>query len=53
VKEWTATEAAPGVHEICGGAYSNIEAGRSCTFDFTTGGSTFEFPTTGFRCCRY
>jgi hypothetical protein len=53
VKEWTYTEVATGVHEIRGGSYNNVEAGRTCTFDFTTGGPTFAFPTTGFRCCRY
>jgi hypothetical protein len=54
VKEWTNTQAgSPSVHEIRGGAYNNIEAGRTCDFDFTVGDNSFAFPHTGFRCCYY
>ena len=53
VKEWTYTEAATDIHEIRGGSYNNVEPGRTCTFDFTTGDLNFAFPNTGFRCCRY
>ena len=55
VKEWTATEApgSPDVHQIRGGAYNNIEDGRTCDFDFTLGDDSFAFPNTGFRCCHY
>jgi hypothetical protein len=40
-------------HEIRGGSYNDVEAGRTCGFDFEIGPNTFRFPTTGFRCCRY
>jgi len=53
VKEWTATARGSGIYEIRGGAYTNIEAGRRCDFDFTVGASTFSFGDTGFRCCHY
>jgi len=53
VKEWTNTSPAAGVHEIRGGAYNNVEPGRTCTFDFTVGDNSFAFPNTGFRCCYY
>ncbi len=53
VKEWTSTEAAPGVFEVRGGAYNNLEAGRTCEFDFTVAARDFAFPNTGFRCCYY
>lgn len=53
VKEWTYTSPATGLHEQRGGSYNNLEAGRSCEFNFTVGGSSFRFPTTGFRCCYY
>ncbi|UJR78902.1 vWA domain-containing protein [Sandaracinus amylolyticus] len=53
VKEWTYTEVSSGVHQIRGGAYSNVEGGRTCQFDFSVGGATFSFPNTGFRCCMY
>jgi MYXO-CTERM domain-containing protein len=54
VKEWTSTERGSStVHEIRGGAYNNLEDGRSCTFDFTAGDSNYLFPNTGFRCCYY
>ncbi len=53
VKEWTSTEVVPGVHQIRGGSYNNIETGRTCQFDFTLGDEEFAFPNTGFRCCYY
>ncbi|MCS6798210.1 MAG: MopE-related protein [Myxococcota bacterium] len=53
VKEWTDTEVAPGVRQIRGGSYNNLEAGRTCDFSFTVGDDTFRFPNTGFRCCYY
>ncbi len=54
VKEWTNTSrGGAGVHEIRGGAYNNVEGGRTCEFDFTLGDGSFRFPNTGFRCCRY
>jgi hypothetical protein len=54
VKEWTNTEAgSASIHEIRGGAYNNLEAGRMCTFDFTVGDNVFAFPSVGFRCCYY
>jgi len=53
VKEWTDTEVVPGVYRIRGGSYNNLEAGRTCTFDFTVGDASFAFPNTGFRCCYY
>ncbi len=53
LKEWTNTAALPGVHEIRGGSYNNIEAGRTCQFDFTVSADDFAFPNTGFRCCNY
>jgi len=53
VKEWTNTSPTGGVHEIRGGAYNNVEPGRTCTFDFTVGDNAFAFPNTGFRCCFY
>ena len=53
VKEWTATAVAPGVYQQRGGAYTTIEAGRACDFDFTVAAQTFSFPNTGFRCCHY
>jgi len=42
-----------GYRDIRGGAYNDVEAGRSCSFDFEIGSTGFRFPTTGFRCCRY
>ncbi|MDH5493039.1 MAG: MopE-related protein, partial [Myxococcales bacterium] len=53
VKEWTATSAGPGVYQIRGGAYTNIEAGRACAFDFAVADQSFAYPNTGFRCCMY
>ncbi|MCB9617074.1 MAG: SUMF1/EgtB/PvdO family nonheme iron enzyme, partial [Sandaracinus sp.] len=53
VKEWTSTQVATGVYAIRGGAYNNLEAGRTCDFDFTVGSRDFAFPNTGFRCCFY
>jgi len=53
VKEWTNTSPTAGVHEIRGGAYNNVEQGRTCSFDFTVGDNSFLFPNTGFRCCYY
>lgn len=53
VKEWTYDERVPGLHDIRGGAYNNVEAGRTCQFDYTLGDETFSFPHTGFRCCYY
>src|SRR5262249_25622165 len=54
-KEWTNTEtsAGSGIHYIRGGSYNNVEAGRTCDFNFTVAGPTFAFPNTGFRCCNY
>jgi len=42
-----------GYRDIRGGAYNDVEAGRTCGFDFEVGSTSFRFPTTGFRCCRY
>lgn len=53
VKEWTNTSRGSDLHELRGGGYSNIEAGRTCDFDYTVGDSEFAFPNTGFRCCFY
>ena len=53
VKEWTSTQVATDVYAIRGGAYNNLEAGRTCEFDFTVGSRDFAFPNTGFRCCFY
>jgi len=54
VKEWTLTQrGSPAFHEIRGGSYNNVEAGRTCTFNFTIGDNNFSFPHTGFRCCYY
>jgi hypothetical protein len=55
VKEWTNTvpPAASGVHYIRGGSYNNLEAGRTCQFDFPVAADNFAFPNTGFRCCYY
>ncbi len=53
VKEWTATARGGGTYEIRGGAYNNIEGGRTCSFDFTVAAPSFAFPHTGFRCCFY
>ena len=36
-----------------GGSFNNLEAGRTCDFDFTVGGSQFSFNNAGFRCCMY
>jgi Sulfatase-modifying factor enzyme 1/Putative metal-binding motif len=52
-KEWTATAQGTGIHEIRGGAYTNIEAGRSCDFDFVVAADAFAHVNTGFRCCYY
>ncbi|MCG8553760.1 MAG: proprotein convertase P-domain-containing protein [Proteobacteria bacterium] len=51
LKEWTETEVSPGVHEIRGGSFNNVESGRRCAFDFSVGDMAFRFPNTGFRCC--
>jgi formylglycine-generating enzyme required for sulfatase activity len=40
-------------YEIRGGAYNDVEQGRTCSFDFELGPADFRFPTTGFRCCKY
>ena len=53
VKEWTNTAVAPGVYQLRGGSYNNIEAGRTCDFDFTVSAQDFAFPNTGFRGCWY
>jgi len=56
VKEWTNDTRMSGmttVHEIRGGSYNNVEAGRTCSFNFTVGDDLFAFPNTGFRCCLY
>ncbi|MBX3250309.1 MAG: SUMF1/EgtB/PvdO family nonheme iron enzyme [Myxococcales bacterium] len=53
VREWTATPAGAGIYEQRGGAYTTIEMGRACDFDFTVAEQTFAFPNTGFRCCHY
>ncbi len=55
VKEWTATETSPGsgIHQIRGGSYTNVEAGRTCSFSYTVGDASLAFPNTGFRCCYY
>ena len=54
VKEWTNTErGSSNIHSIRGGSYNNVEAGRTCTFDFTVGDDAFAFVNTGFRCCFY
>ncbi len=55
VKEWTNTvpPASTGVHYIRGGSYNNVEAGRTCQFDFPVAANNFAFPNTGFRCCYY
>ncbi|MFW5921275.1 MAG: MopE-related protein, partial [Polyangiales bacterium] len=54
VKEWTNTSPGdPDLHYIRGGSYNNVEAGRTCQFDFTVGDDSFAFPNTGFRCCLY
>ena len=53
VKEWTNDSRAAGIHELRGGAYNNVEAGRTCGFDFTLGDESFSFPNAGFRCCYY
>ncbi len=52
-REWTATAQAPGIYELRGGAYTNIEDGRRCSFAFAAAGDTFAHPNTGFRCCYY
>ena len=53
VKEWTATEVLPGIYQQRGGAYTTIEVGRQCDFEFTVASAGFAFPNTGFRCCYY
>jgi formylglycine-generating enzyme required for sulfatase activity len=53
VREWTNTQRVPGQWEIRGGAYTTIEAGRACDFDFVVGDASFRFENTGFRCCLY
>ncbi|MEM9187558.1 MAG: MopE-related protein [Myxococcota bacterium] len=53
VREWTDTLAGAGRHEIRGGGFTNIEAGRTCAFDFTVADNSFSFPNVGFRCCYY
>ncbi len=52
-KEWTNTSAGSGVYDLRGGSYTSVEAGRTCSFDFTVGAASFHHPDTGFRCCRY
>ena len=53
-REWTNTQTiSSSVHQIRGGSYTNIEPGRTCQFDFTSGDNTFAVPNTGFRCCLY
>ena len=42
MKEWTSTAVASGVYAIRGGAYNNLEDGRTCDFDFTFGSSIGE-----------
>ena len=53
LKEWTYTSQSAGIYEIRGGSYNNVEAGRTCAFNFTVGNTSFRFPNTGFRCCYY
>ena len=55
VKEWTNTAppASTGVHNIRGGSFNNVEAGRTCQFDFPVAANNFASPNTGFRCCYY
>jgi subtilisin-like proprotein convertase family protein len=58
LQSWTleVCSAAPGdsgYRDIRGGGYNDVEAGRTCSFDFEIGSTSFRFPTTGFRCCRY
>ena len=55
VKEWTSTPAfgVADAFQQRGGAYTSIEAGRSCDYDFTVANRNFAFPNTGFRCCYY
>ncbi|MBO6940607.1 MAG: hypothetical protein JJ863_36880 [Deltaproteobacteria bacterium] len=52
VREWTATSAGTNIYEQRGGAYTTIEAGRACDFDFFVANRDFAFPNTGFRCCK-
>jgi Sulfatase-modifying factor enzyme 1/Putative metal-binding motif len=53
LKEWTNTAQGTNIYELRGGSYNNVEAGRTCDFNFTVGDTAFRFPTTGFRCCYY
>jgi hypothetical protein len=52
-KEWTSTALGSGIYEIRGGSYTNIEAGRTCDFDFVAADASFAHVNTGFRCCYY
>jgi formylglycine-generating enzyme required for sulfatase activity len=53
VKEWTSTAVSTGVYQQRGGAYTTLEEGRACDFDFTVASGDFAHPNTGFRCCFY
>ena len=53
VKEWTSTAVSAGVYQQRGGAYTTLEEGRACDFDFTVASGDFAHPNTGFRCCFY
>ena len=53
VREWTNTPVGSGIHEVRGGSYYTIEAGRTCDFDFTVSVDSSALENTGFRCCLY
>ena len=50
---WTSTAVSAGVYQQRGGAYTTLEEGRACDFDFTVASGDFAHPNTGFRCCFY
>jgi formylglycine-generating enzyme required for sulfatase activity len=52
-REWTNTTRGTDIYELRGGSFNNVEAGRTCEFDFTVADQTFRHPNTGFRCCFY
>ena len=52
LKEWTGEDVGGGIHRVLGGAYSSIEQGLTCTFDFLAFDDTVALPTLGFRCCQ-
>jgi hypothetical protein len=52
VREWTSTLRAPGVYELRGGSFTQVEESRRCGFSFAAAGETFAHPSTGFRCCH-